>query len=69
MITYVRQDIKDCPFCGCKGVVKSYTNSIGERVPKRLYYVECSGCHVHQAIDKACEAREKAVDAWNRRMK
>ena len=68
MITYVRQDIKDCPFCGCRAMVKSYYRGGSDGASLMVYYVECTGCHVHQPIEKAATLREKAVDAWNRRV-
>lgn len=55
-------ELKDCPFCGGRAVMRRYYNGYsGEQ-----FFVECMNCDAsssHQPLD------EYAVEKWNRREK
>ena len=59
------QNLKPCPFCGCKNiVVRKYTAIAGTH-----YYAQCDqtngGCG---AEIQSCISKKYAVEAWNRRV-
>ncbi len=53
-------DLKPCPFCGNKAVIKSRPDAYGLR-----YYVMCGKCETKTYMFEKCEA---AVELWNRRI-
>lgn len=60
-------ELKPCPFCGAEAVTRTYrTTDNGHWITKN--YVECTGCHVELPTHLASENKEKAAEAWNRRI-
>lgn len=56
--------IKDCPFCGCKAILRSisYEDSCE-------YIVECKNPHCLILPTTYCLEKEEAIKAWNNRKK
>ena len=53
-------DLKPCPFCGNKAVIKSKPDIYGLR-----YYVMCGKCETKTHIFEKCV---DAVELWNKRI-
>lgn len=56
-------NLKVCPFCGSRALVKTYDYHIDDDV-FHTYCVECTHCHV-ETVEKA--EREEAIHDWNQR--
>ena len=62
-------ELKMCPFCGGKAILKEKIECYGHGDYAKEYFVECKSCGV--CSKKVCErerfANEKAIEAWNTR--
>ena len=63
------RELKPCPFCGGKAVLKETYRYIGhgESIPQ--YFVKCGNayCDLYVATCNR-DSEEEAIDAWNRRV-
>lgn len=56
-------ELKPCPFCGCKAWVSEHTCIKGRPT---YYHTHCTGCGVSDL--KHHKSTEEAIEAWNRRV-
>ena len=67
MSEYVYIVLKPCPFCGASARMDSYKRPIKGKL-QEVYFVGCTGCGIHQLMDRARTNQERVAAVWNRRV-
>lgn len=67
------EDLKPCPFCGCKGKIQEWTEWVKVnaviRIPSTRYFIGCgskSKCKITPETP-TYDTKEEAIKVWNRR--
>ena len=70
---YYDNQLKSCPFCGGKGHLRKKNRTMIDGKTRKNCYVYCVECdargkrYLEDELNSR-EAREKAIEAWNRRV-
>ena len=68
-----RNELKPCPFCGGKAVIRNHNEMVGFGMSDTFYFVKCTACRMSGSKfgildgDNKSERIKKAITAWNRR--
>lgn len=66
-------ELKPCPFCGGKAVIRKYDELVGHGMVDTYYFAKCKSCKMRGRKFGILEAHtvddriKKAINAWNRR--
>ena len=61
------ENIKPCPFCGSKAVLKEYVSESCVDIPFPYYYVKCTSNNCGANIGVSTMSRKEAIKYWNKR--